>query len=127
MAVEDLRWFQAQRPEKFLNMNILSTTISLSSSRSISLPHLIASFLSSLVFLLVRAGPQSPNSPRCFNHVFSNFYFFYFEIKLYLIFLNYFNMLILKLNFKNNKKYYFNIFLEYYKDMWSTKNKIKNL
>ncbi|KAL9345402.1 hypothetical protein Peur_063077 [Populus x canadensis] len=29
------------------------------------------------------------------------------------MFLNYFNLLVLKLNFKNNKKYYFNIFQKY--------------
>ena len=32
-------------------------------------------------------------------------------------------MLILKLNFENNKKYYFNIFQEYYSDMSSTRKK----
>jgi hypothetical protein len=45
----------------------------------------------------------------CFFINFENFYFFYFKL-IFFIFLYRFNMLMLKINLKKTKKYYFDIF-----------------
>jgi len=40
-----------------------------------------------------------------------NFFYFFLQINIFLVFLNHFDALILKIIFKKSKKYYFDIFL----------------